>query len=209
MTSPFPTAYMPPLSYFALLLKSDVLEIEAHETYPKQSWRNRCSIATAQGVLDLTVPVVKPYGNRTQTKETLIDAKQKWQNNHWRAIESAYNKSPYFLYFQDKLKTLIYSKQVPLLEFNNALMRFFMDFFKIKKELRFSENYQKIEPQHDLRILLHPKAKPLIPLDKLPIYYQVFSDNLPFFPNLSILDLAANEGPSGIFYLEKVAELSF
>ncbi|MDL2254890.1 WbqC family protein, partial [Bacteroidales bacterium OttesenSCG-928-J16] len=116
MTSPFPTAYMPPVSYFALLARRDVLEVETRETFPKQSWRNRCSIATAQGVLDLTIPVVKPYGNRTQTKDVLIDARQKWQNNHWRAIESAYNKSPYFFYFQNKLKELIYSEQASLLE---------------------------------------------------------------------------------------------
>ncbi|MDR0363929.1 MAG: WbqC family protein [Bacteroidales bacterium] len=207
MISPLPTAYMPPVIYFAFLLKGDRIEIEAHETYQKQTWRNRCAIASTQGILDLTIPVVKPFGNRTKTKDVLIDGKQKWQNNHWRAITSAYNKSPYFLYFRDQLKALIYGDELNLLQFNHALMLLFLYFFKMEKKINFTTNYQKIESNIDLRMQLDPKKKSLAPLERFPRYYQVFSDRFTFFPNLSILDLAANEGPNGIFYLKKILDL--
>ena len=36
-------------------------------------------------------------------------------------------------------------------------------------------------------------------------YHQVFSDRLPFTPNLSIIDLLMNLGPEATDYLKKIA----
>jgi hypothetical protein len=202
----FPTAYMPPVIYFALLLKCNDIVIETQETFPKQTWRNRATISTAQGLLDLSIPVVKPRGNKTITAEIEIDTTQKWQNNHWRAIETAYNKSPYFFNYKDALKTLIYSAQKLLLDYNNAFLRFFLSCFKMEKNIVFTTKYTHISENEDLRQRLSPKKPPLFPLERFPVYYQVFSDRFSFFSNLSILDLIVNEGPDGLHYLQKLAE---
>ena len=202
----FPTAYMPPTVYFALLLPCDTVVIEAQETFPKQTWRNRTAILSAQGVLNLSIPVIKPHGNKTITADIRIDATQKWQNNHWRAIESAYNKSPYFLYYKDAIKALIYSDEKSLLAYNCAFLRFFLACFKMEKEIVFTEEYRFVPEDEDLRLRLTPKKPFLRSSEQFPAYYQVFSDRFPFVPNLSVLDLLVNEGPDGAGYLREVAE---
>jgi len=200
----FPTAYMPPVLYFALLLPCDTVVIEAQETFPKQTWRNRAAILSAQGVLNLSIPVIKPHGNKTITADIQIDTTQKWQNNHWRAIESAYNKSPYFLYYKDAIKALIYSDEKSLLAYNNAFLRFFLACFKMEKEIVFTEEYRFVPEDEDLRLRLTPKKPFLRSSEQFPAYYQVFSDRFPFVPNLSVLDLLVNEGPDGVGYLREV-----
>ena len=195
---------MPPVIYFALLLQCDDVVIETQETFPKQTWRNRTTISTAQGLLDLSIPVIKPHGNRTITAEVQIDSTQKWQNNHWRAIESAYNKSPYFLYYKDAIQMLIYSNEKYLLDYNNAFLRFFLACFKIEKDIVLTTEYMPMPENDDLRQRLSPKKPPLLALERFPIYYQVFSDRFPFFPNLSILDLLVNEGAKGRAYLSEL-----
>ena len=195
---------MPPVIYFALLLQCDDVVIETQETFPKQTWRNRTTISTAQGLLDLSIPVIKPRGNRTITAEVQIDSTQKWQNNHWRAIESAYNKSPYFLYYKDAIQMLIYSNEKYLLDYNNAFLRFFLACFKIEKDIVLTTEYMPMPENDDLRQRLSPKKPPLLALERFPIYYQVFSDRFPFFPNLSILDLLVNEGAKGRAYLSEL-----
>ena len=93
----FSTAYFPPVSYVAALLQSNSIVVEQYETFPKQTYRNRTVIATANGLLSLTVPVVRTNGNHTYTKDMAICYNENWPLKHWRAIESAYNASPYFL----------------------------------------------------------------------------------------------------------------
>jgi len=203
----FPTAYMPPVVYFALLLKYNHITIETQETFPKQTWRNRAAILSSQGVLNLSIPVIKPYGNKTITADIEIDSAQKWQNNHWRAIEAAYNKSPYFYYYKDTLQSLIYNDEKLLLNYNNAFLRFFLACFKIEKAIVLTEQYTPVPENEDLRQLLTPKKDPLLCHEQFPTYYQVFSDRFPFFSNLSILDLMVNEGPDGLGYLQELASL--
>ena len=97
------TAYLPPIEYFAMILQSGAWKIENHEHYIKQSYRNRCNIITANGLLNLSIPVNKTDGNHTFIHDIRISYLSNWQSNHWRAIESAYNKSPFFLYYRDDL----------------------------------------------------------------------------------------------------------
>lgn len=80
--------------------------IEKHETYPKQTFRNRCHIATSAGMQAITVPVKRINGNHTKTGDILIDNSKNWQIQHWRSIETAYNKSPYFLFHRDWIEPL-------------------------------------------------------------------------------------------------------
>ena len=93
------TAYLPSINYFSLLLKEDVLVMEKHEHFVKQTHRNRCVIATPQGPLHLSIPLVND-GNKTSTANKKIAYAENWQAKHWRAIESSYNKSAYFEYFE-------------------------------------------------------------------------------------------------------------
>ena len=89
--------YLPQPGYIALLLTEPELEIDKYEHYVKQSFRNRCRIMTANGIDELSIPVL---GGRKKiiTKDIRIDHSQKWLNRNWRAIQSAYGKAPFFEY---------------------------------------------------------------------------------------------------------------
>ena len=90
MTPIFPTAYFGSISYYKSLFSFSSILIEGNENFIKQSLRNRCDIATSNGILQLSVPVRKINGSKTKSKVIEISNDTNWQKNHWKAIESAY-----------------------------------------------------------------------------------------------------------------------
>ncbi|MBK7029957.1 MAG: hypothetical protein IPH45_12420 [Bacteroidales bacterium] len=56
-----PTAYLPPISWWALLYHKKEIHLELQETYPKQTYRNRCHIYSASGLLPLSIPVIRTW----------------------------------------------------------------------------------------------------------------------------------------------------
>ena len=65
------TAYLPPIAYMAFLFSCSNIIIEKEETYPKQTYRNRCEILSANGIINLSIPVNKPHGNNTDRKSVV------------------------------------------------------------------------------------------------------------------------------------------
>ena len=53
------TAYLPPVEYFAAIAKYGGALLEACENYQKQSYRNRCTILTANGKMNLNIQLKK------------------------------------------------------------------------------------------------------------------------------------------------------
>ena len=96
------TAYWPNLHYFYYLINSDSITIESFENYHKQSYRNRTQILTANGKLNLSIPI-KNLNTKELIKDIEIAYQENWQINHWRAITSAYKNSPYFEFFEDEI----------------------------------------------------------------------------------------------------------
>jgi hypothetical protein len=200
------TAYLPPLSWWAIAIRSGKVLIEHCETYPKQTYRNRCHIFSANGILPLSIPVKRIAGNHTPTRDILIDNSRNWRIIHWRAIESAYNKTPYFQFYRDYYQPIYESEYENLILFNQELIELCSRLLKIT-DLVFSPTTTFIHqyPSHDLRYLIHPKKSfPLIPADSIPYYMQAFSPVHGFKSDLSIIDLIFNEGPAARSYLEKI-----
>lgn len=195
------SSYFGPASYFALLAKStaDIVWIEQMETYPKQSWRNRCTILTPQGKLDLIIPVKKPMGNHTPIHLVSIDNSSLWFLNHWRAITSAYNASPYFLYYRDEIEPFFQGTYTNLLELNLNLTQLLLKTLKINVPLRLTQEFLPPDSASDLRYRLSPKKTSYF--SHFPEYNQVFGDTQPFHPDLSLLDVLFNLGPETKSYL--------
>lgn len=191
------TAYLPPVQYMSALLSADKVFIEAHETYPKQTYRNRCVILSANGPLPLIIPVIKPKGNHTGITEVIIDYSTGWNRNHWRAIESAYRTSAYFEFIADVIKPFYSNPFNTLWEFNNELLKAILEFLEIPVNINFTSSFHKVEPAGviDFRYAISPKAKMQEnSLPFIPPYFQVFEHRFGFTPNLSIIDLLFNEG---------------
>lgn len=51
------SAYFAPIQWYQKLYRYDKVTVEAHDSFIKQTYRNRCLIATTAGVQALTVPV--------------------------------------------------------------------------------------------------------------------------------------------------------
>lgn len=197
----FSTAYFPCLRYMARFLDETQPVIEVHETYHKQTYRNRCRVMTANGVQALSVPVIKVNGNHTMTRDVAISYVEPWQQIHRRCLESAYKASPYFDHYYDRLRPLFETRFERLIELNDAALQAVLALLKAKKAIVHTTDYVHTT-EHDLREAFSPK-QPAAP-DTLPEYYQVFSAKYPFAPDLSILDLLFNEGPEALSYLHDV-----
>ena len=197
----FTTAYFPCVSYMACFLKEEGPAIEIWETYRKQTYRNRCRVMTANGVQSLSVPVIKVNGNHTMTKDVVVSYDQPWQQIHRRCLESAYKASPYFDHYYPYIEPLLSQRFDRLIDLNDAALKTILKLLKTPKEILHTSDYAH-ETEHDFREAFNPKN----PLDatSFPSYYQVFGTKFPFAPDLSILDLLFNEGPSASRYLSEL-----
>ena len=192
------TAYFAPIQYYSKLLQYECVVVERHENYNKQSYRNRCTIYSANGLLDLAVPVVKPDTPKTPVTDVEISYDTLWQKQHFKAIESAYRRSPFYEYYIDDLMAFFNTPHQYLYEFNMQILQKICELINIPFRVQESQRYIKpCEGIIDLRNSIHPKlnrqlaAPAFIP----PHYTQVFSDKFGFKSNLSILDLLFHTGP--------------
>ena len=192
-----PTAYLGPISYYAILLQKANCIIEKHEYFVKQSIRNRCNIYGANGKLRLTIPKIREKSNNTIINNIKISNEENWQKIHWNAIESAYNSSPFFIYYKDELRDIYNNKEIFLMDFNNKIQDVILNFLKVDKEQMYSNEYNNTGDFKDLRSYKFD-------INNIPRYDQVFMEKHGFIDNLSILDLLFNLGPESLDYLYSI-----
>jgi hypothetical protein len=194
------TAYLPPISWIARCLHSEKVFIEQFETYLKQTTRNRCRIYGPNGLQTLSIPVIRVNGNHTMTKDIRIVTSSPWQRLHWRSIETAYNNSPFFLYYKDEFEKVFEKHFDFLLDLNTTLLLVILGILRIEKKIGFTEDYLKIQAGTDDQ-RESSKRKRAASEDSFPPYTQVFSPKHGFIADLSIIDLIFNLGPRATGYL--------
>lgn len=194
------TAYLAPIEYYVVLANSERILLEQHEYYQKQSYRNRCRIATANGIMDLSIPV--DSAGKTPIRDLRISDHNNWQTHHWRSIETAYNSSPFFEYYADDFRPFFEKKWLFLWDFNLALFNKTLELLDIETKIELTEQYkpETCDNFWDLRAAIHPKKE--ISLLLKP-YYQVFETKFGFMPNMSIIDLLFNMANEAQLILKK------
>jgi len=195
----FPMFYLPPVEYFAKLkLYQAGILIEKEEHFPKQTYRNRANIYSPDGVLTLTVPVIKGSKQHTKVKDVKISYDFNWQRLHWQSLQACYRRSAYFEYYEDDLAPF-YERNFPFLfDYNEQLLQFILRSVKLGAAFTYTETFEPAYPlMVDLRHAINPKKESRF--DQKP-YLQVFEERKGFQKNLSIVDLLFNQGPHSANY---------
>ena len=220
------TTYFGPIQWYQKLNRYDLCVIEQFDNFQKQTYRNRCRIATANGSQVLTVPVERTEG-KCLMRDVRISDHGAWRHLHWNALQSAYGESPFFEFYADDLHPFFERRWTFLLDFNMDITNKLCELLDIHPRLSLTTNYipsmsgeeeksfgkeektlgedekslEEMEPFIDFREAIHPKH-PLPDADFAPRpYYQQHAPRHGFQPNLSILDLLFNEGNEAIFFL--------
>ncbi|MEE3384301.1 MAG: WbqC family protein [Prevotella sp.] len=202
-TSLLSSAYCAPIQWFQKLNRYDAVVIEQHDNFLKQTFRNRCVIATANGTQTLTIPVEKSDGDKCLMRDIRISDHGNWRRLHWNALATAYGDSPFFDYYVDDLRPFYEQRFAFLLDFNMQMTAKLCELLDITPNISLSEGYVKDVDSgvDDFREVIRPKH-PMPDADFiLKPYYQVYAQRHGFIPNLSILDLLFNMGNEAVFYL--------
>ncbi len=199
------TAYLAPIQYYAHLYAAHEAIEDRGEHYVKQTYRNRCYIATPTGAQPLTLPIVRDGAVHTAVRDIRLSDHGKWQHLHWTALTSAYESSPYFEYYADDFRPLYEQHFDFLVDFNDALRQTVLSLLNLDKNITPSNEYVTSTPEMtDLRSVISPKQSLEADTAFRPTpYYQVFKERTGFIPNLSIADLLFNMGPESRLVLKK------
>lgn len=193
-----PSAYLPPVSWFASVVRGEPIFIEQHENYQKQTIRNRCTIDSPNGALHLSIPIDRSTftGGKCPMKDVKISTHTDWQRQHWYAIETTYFNSPFFEYLQDDFRPFYEKEWTFLMDFNETLIYKCIELLDIQPSMSRTKEY----------IGIHPIPPSALPQSNNPVvqsqpYYQVFQHKHGFIPDLSIIDLIFNMGNESILTL--------
>jgi hypothetical protein len=88
------SCYIPWKGFFDLIGRCDEYVIYDSAQYVKRHWHNRNRIKTAQGVEWLSIPVVTK--GRFEQPIDQVEIERLWADKHWRALELAYRRAPFF-----------------------------------------------------------------------------------------------------------------
>lgn len=191
------TTYFGPIQWYQKLYRHDECRIERMESFRKQTYRNRCVIATTNGPQVLTLPIER--GTRLM-RDIKISDHGNWRHLHWNALRSAYGESPFFEFYADDIRPFFERKWEYLFDFNWEITRTMCQLLDIHPRLTATEDYQP-QVDNDFRETIRPKHSAEDPDFTPQRYYQVYEGKWGFLPNLSILDLLFNMGNEAIFYL--------
>jgi hypothetical protein len=191
--------YLGSVIYYKTLFNNKHVELEAYEVHQKSGFSNRCCIAGANGLIALSIPLIKGRNQKTLVNEVKIDNQQKWQIKHWRAIESSYMRSPWFEFYRDDFKLFYTKEYIHLFEWNKDLLLYILGKLNWEGELSITTTYEEVlSGKTDNRNKILPKNYLDFPSIKYP---QVFEEKLGFLPNLSIIDLLFCCGKTANQYL--------
>lgn len=202
------SAYLAPVSYYTKLYAYDKVYLEQYDHYMKQSYRNRCVIASAGGPLSLTIPTEKGDELKCLMKDVRISDHGNWRHVHWNAFVAAYRQSPFFDYYADEFRLFYEKKYTFLFDFNAELCRWVCEQLDLNPNVMATSDFvTDVTGVDDYRERIHPKRRgqaddsSFVPQP----YYQVFDAKLGFLPDLSIADLLFNMGPEGLLVLRDSA----
>lgn len=142
------------------------------------------------------MPLTSKHGKVLIT-DVRIDYSQKWLNNHWRTIESAYRSSPFFEFYADDVHKILFKAPTFLYDLNFELLTMCLKWLKWSVTIQETMTYEKTPAPDviDLRNVINAKKTDNQVHYYQPVSYQQVFGNM-FAEGLSLLDLVFCEGPN-------------
>lgn len=185
--------FFPCVNWFKISINQTYINFSESESWKKMSFGNRCVIAGANGLINLTVPLENGRNQKSLFRDVKIAQNENWQIRHWRTIVSCYNRSPFFEYYEQGLYELYFKKYQFLFDLNISFIDCINVYLFDKKEIRLVDETKLNTISSAEHFMTPQKFKD----DPAPTtYHQLFMDRLGFIPNLSILDMLFMEGPN-------------
>ncbi|MGH7275141.1 MAG: WbqC family protein [Nitrospiria bacterium] len=215
--------YLPWLGYFDKVDQVDLFVMLDNVQFKKNEWQNRNRIKTAQGWQWMTVPVFHQYPEKIG--DIRINNQVDWKRKHLHAVQTNYNRSPYFRdyypFFED-----LYKKEWPALSVLNCnIIEYLMGILGIKRKILLSSQMKLRDGPTERLIdicravgadtyLTGKGGENYLDLDRFeeaninvelqsfehPVYPQLYG---PFEPALSVIDLLFNCGPQSLDILRQ------
>ena len=135
------STYFGPVQWYQKLNRHRCI-IEQHDNFVKQTYRNRCVIASANGPQTLTVPTERYVGLKCPMRDIRISDHGNWRHLHWQALVSAYGETPFFEYYADDLRPYFEERRwTYLLDFNLDIMHTLCSLLDVRPTLSLSDHY--------------------------------------------------------------------
>ena len=137
------STYFGPIQWYQKLNRYDECLIERHESFIKQTYRNRMLIPTTNGPLSLTIPT--NHNTSLAMKDIRISDHANWRHVHWNALLSAYGESPFFEYYQDDIRPFYEKKYEFLFDFNMEITEKMIELLDIRPKISITSEYIQSE----------------------------------------------------------------
>ncbi len=135
------TTYFGPVQWYQKLNRHRCI-IEQHDNFVKQTYRNRCVIASANGPQTLTVPIERYDGMKCAMRDIRISDHGNWRHLHWQALVSAYGETPFFEYYADDIRPFFEEHRWKyLLDFNLDITQTLCSLLDVRPDLTLSDHY--------------------------------------------------------------------
>ena len=135
------TTYFGPVQWYQKLNRHRCI-IEQHDNFVKQTYRNRCVIASANGPQTLTVPIERYDGMKCAMRDIRISDHGNWRHLHWQALVSAYGETPFFEYYADDIRPFFEERRWKyLLDFNLDITHTLCSLLDVRPDLTLSDHY--------------------------------------------------------------------
>ena len=177
--------YFGPICFIELIYNQKQLCFDQEAPFTKMSFKNRMVILSAQGPLNLTIPILGGREQKTAMKDILIAYDAPWQAQHFKALKTCYKRAPYFEYYEADLEKLYSFKKENLVDFLEACHEFLQKAIKGKWELIDCTEYKNEEAVKEI-LPWQPNNYELFAIHHP--YRQVFESSKGFIPNVCILD---------------------
>ncbi len=186
------TQFFPPIQYISTLIKYPSVILEKNEHFQKGTYRNRCHIATAQGVQTLSIPLKKGKNQQQIITDVQISYDVLWQRAFWRTLQTAYGNAPFWEHYAPVFEPFFTKKYNFLFDYNFEILQTLFKILKLNKSITvsFTDTYlPDFTEGVDFRNQCIPQNQTENQTENPKRYAQVFEDRNGFIPHLSILDL--------------------